>query len=147
MATCAGTTKDSFPLGGVAQGCPFSPALWVILADMALCHAHQTPESDELGEIANPSKDGVTMENAGETPGRDELISVKALGYADDERNRRIQRRIFEQNLENIRTTERNRNTKKPRNRRILATRDEHSPHTEHNTLRPRECNTTTKSH
>jgi len=44
----------------------------------------QTPESDELGKIANPSKDGVTLANAGETPGRDERISVKALGYADD---------------------------------------------------------------
>ena len=68
VATCAGTTKDSFPLGGLAQGRPFSPALWVILADMALCHAYQTPESDEPGEIANPSKDGVTLANAGETP-------------------------------------------------------------------------------
>ena len=84
VATCAGTTKDSFPLGGLAQGCPFSPALWVILADMALCHAYQTPESDEPGETANPNSDGVTLAEAGETPGRSERISAKALGYADD---------------------------------------------------------------
>ena len=84
VATCAGTTKDSFPLGGLAQGCPFSPALWVVLADMALCHAYQTPESDAPEATANPTTDGVTLAEAGETPNRDERISVKALGYADD---------------------------------------------------------------
>ena len=84
VATCAGTTKDSFPLGGLAQGCPFSPALWVVLADMALCHAYHTPESDETSATENPTSDGVTLAEAGEIPGHNKRVSVKALGYADD---------------------------------------------------------------
>ena len=45
VSTCAGTTDRSerFSLGGLAQGCPFSPAIWVVLADMALCHAQLKP--------------------------------------------------------------------------------------------------------
>ena len=84
VATCAGISNEKFPLGGLAQGCPFSPSLWVILADMALCHAYQTPESNEPGATTNPSIDGVTLAEAGETPGLDHRISVKAAGYADD---------------------------------------------------------------
>jgi len=56
----------------------------VILADMALCHAYRTPESNEPGATTDPNTDGVTLAEAGETPGRDQRISVKAAGYADD---------------------------------------------------------------
>ena len=84
VATCAGISNEKFPLGGLAQGCPFSPSLWVILADMALCHAYRTPESNAPGATTDPNTDGVTLAEAGETPGRDQRISVKAAGYADD---------------------------------------------------------------
>jgi hypothetical protein len=51
---------------------------------MALCHAYQTPESDETGATENPTSDGVTLAEAGEIPGKNVRVSVKALGYADD---------------------------------------------------------------
>ena len=49
VSMCAGTTDRSerLSLGGLAQGFPFSPAIWILLADMARCHAQLTPESDD----------------------------------------------------------------------------------------------------
>ena len=45
VASAAGVTPktDAFPLGGLAQGDPLSPVLWVIIADMALRHARAAP--------------------------------------------------------------------------------------------------------
>jgi hypothetical protein len=71
VSTCAGTNdiKDSFPLGGLAQGCPFSPVLWIVLADMALSHARNTPAHPN-SPTPDPNTDGVTLAEAGETTGR-----------------------------------------------------------------------------
>ena len=49
VSTGAGVSDeaDAFPLAGLAQGDPLSPALWVIVADMALSHARKTPPTKE----------------------------------------------------------------------------------------------------
>ena len=45
VASAAGVTSKAaaFPLGGLAQGDPLSPVLWVAIADMALSHARAAP--------------------------------------------------------------------------------------------------------
>ena len=85
VSTCAGTNdaNDSFPLGGLAQGCPFSPAIWLVVADMALSHAHNTNPHNPQGN-PDPKTDGVTLAEAGETKGRSHRIGIQATGYADD---------------------------------------------------------------
>ena len=85
VSTCGGVTAmdDQFPLGGLAQGCPFSPVQWVVLADMPLSHAYNTPEHQDQ-DNPDPNHDGFTMAEAGTTPGRNGRISLKAVGYADD---------------------------------------------------------------
>ena len=72
VMACGGLSEEAFSLGGLPQGDPLSPCLWIILADSALCHARRTPEK------------GYKLADAGVVPGRNYDIHVKNQGYADD---------------------------------------------------------------
>ena len=86
VASAAGVTSKAaaFPLGGLAQGDPLSPVLWVTIADMALSHARAAPRMlDESGAVKVA---GFKLAEAGETPDAPshEAIGVPIAAYADD---------------------------------------------------------------
>ena len=74
MATCGGVTDEqsAFKVGGIPQGDPLSPALWIVVCDMALTHARKTQDK------------GFQLAEAGTIPERPNEIHIKCQGYADD---------------------------------------------------------------
>ena len=61
VSTCGGRMADDpFLTGGIPQGDPISPVLWIILCDLVLAH----------GANKNPEDKGYLLAHAGEVPGR-----------------------------------------------------------------------------
>ena len=64
--------QSAFKVGGIPQGDPLSPALWIVVCDMALTHARKTKDK------------GFQLAEAGTIPERPNEIHIKCQGYADD---------------------------------------------------------------
>ena len=99
VSTGAGMTGevDAFPLAGLAQGDPLSPALWVIVADMALTHARKLSPSKEgppgqtqvagfkLMDLAGvPDCDGADEFSVPAAYQNAKAVGTSVLAYADD---------------------------------------------------------------